>query len=384
MGGKRRQRGMIEVLEDRRLLSYAWVTLGGPAGGSGPSGAPVEGDTLTYTVNYYWDSPYAPGGTVNVGYSGSAEADSDYQILTSSVTVPSNPNPYPTGGAVSFTVPIKRDNLVEDPESLIVALSSTSPNLKLRPYGMPDYLDATPYIQSNVSILDDPPVVSIVATDSSAAETYDGETPDPGQFTIYRTGGDTSTPISVSVGLSGTAVLGANYTLNPGTNVSVGTSATIDASIIDDHIDDGDKTIIATLSGGSSVYKTGTPSAGQINVKERDITLKITSATLGWDATTRKITLVRPAAGGDAVETTLTLEATSNGSPVANVTLEDSVEDHPSGIVSYPLVSLGSATDSSGITHPKISVSSITTPGDYKIRFKIGFDTFVDVALHVD
>ncbi|OBQ14897.1 MAG: hypothetical protein AN481_20060, partial [Aphanizomenon flos-aquae LD13] len=68
-----------------------------------------------------------------------------------------------------------------------------------------------------VNIADnDPPQVSVVATDANAAETLLGTIPNPGQYTLTRTGPTTSS-LTVNVALSGTATNGTDYTIIPTT-----------------------------------------------------------------------------------------------------------------------------------------------------------------------
>ena len=59
------------------------------------------------------------------------------------------------------------------------------------------------------------PTLSIVATDNHAAETWPGQTPNPGSVRITRTG-STATRLSVNVRLRGDAVLGEDFTVTPG------------------------------------------------------------------------------------------------------------------------------------------------------------------------
>jgi Calx-beta domain/Beta-propeller repeat len=54
------------------------------------------------------------------------------------------------------------------------------------------------------------PQVSITATDPNAAETLDGKTPNPGEFTITRTG-ETTDPLTVNYSIDGKAINGEDY-----------------------------------------------------------------------------------------------------------------------------------------------------------------------------
>ncbi|HCQ20978.1 MAG TPA: hypothetical protein DIU28_05840, partial [Anabaena sp. UBA12330] len=60
------------------------------------------------------------------------------------------------------------------------------------------------------------PVITVATTDADAAETLLGTTPNPGQYTLTRTGSTTSS-LTVNVGLSGTATNDKDYTIIPTT-----------------------------------------------------------------------------------------------------------------------------------------------------------------------
>src|SRR5690606_27675058 len=58
------------------------------------------------------------------------------------------------------------------------------------------------------------PVVSITATDPDAAETETGETADPGEIVISRTGGDLTSPLTVRIlDVGGSATRNVDYTI---------------------------------------------------------------------------------------------------------------------------------------------------------------------------
>lgn len=103
------------------------------------------------------------------------------------------------------------------------------------------------------------PKISITATDAEAAEVIAGETQNPGQFTISRTG-NTTTALKINYTVSGSATKGADYTNGTDTNTNAGTitipvgsaSATIDLKITDDDLVEDAETIVLTLDANSA------------------------------------------------------------------------------------------------------------------------------------
>ena len=108
--------------------------------------------------------------------------------------------------------------------------------------------------------------VSVTATDSAAAETG----PDPGTFTIVRTGATTS-PLTVNFTLGGSATNGTDYTTVGGSAVIGAGSATTTVTItpIDDSVYEGNETVILTLSPNSN-YVIGAPSGATITIADND------------------------------------------------------------------------------------------------------------------
>jgi hypothetical protein len=89
-----------------------------------------------------------------------------------------------------------------------------------------------------------PPTVTISATDASAAETLTSQTPNPGQFTITRTG-STTTALTVNYSVGGTATNGSDYSSLTGSVViPVGaTSVTLPINVIDDTQVEGNESL---------------------------------------------------------------------------------------------------------------------------------------------
>jgi hypothetical protein len=112
------------------------------------------------------------------------------------------------------------------------------------------------------------PVVTIAATDPNASETG----PDPGIFTVTRTGPTTS-PLTVNYTVGGTATPGSDYVALSGSVVILSgqSSAQIVVTPIDDAVvNEGDETVIATLTANAA-YLIGAPSSATVTITDNDI-----------------------------------------------------------------------------------------------------------------
>src|SRR6185369_12479196 len=125
------------------------------------------------------------------------------------------------------------------------------------------------------------PVVTIVATDSSAAETGS----DPGVFTVSRTGATTSA-LQVNYTIGGTASNSTDYqTLPDSVIIPVGSSsATITVTPFDDSAVEGSETVVLTLSA-SAAYTVGNPSRATVTIADNDFSGGVASFTLSFDGT---------------------------------------------------------------------------------------------------
>ncbi|MFB2981937.1 Calx-beta domain-containing protein [Microseira sp. BLCC-F43] len=114
------------------------------------------------------------------------------------------------------------------------------------------------------------PTITISATDTSAAETLTGQTPNPGQFTITRTG-STATALTVNYSVGGTATNGSDYSSLTGSVViPVGaTSVTLPINVIDDSLVEGNETAIVTLLTNAA-YTIGSANGATVNIGDND------------------------------------------------------------------------------------------------------------------
>ncbi len=115
------------------------------------------------------------------------------------------------------------------------------------------------------------PAVSVQATDASAAEAG----PDTGAITVSRTGA-TTTALTVSYSVSGSATPGADYAALSGTLIipAGATSAGITITPIDDSQVEPDETIILALSPGAG-YTLGSPTQATVVISDNDTAVAV-------------------------------------------------------------------------------------------------------------
>ena len=118
-----------------------------------------------------------------------------------------------------------------------------------------------------MTITDDPPIVTVTATDSDASEA--GQ--DPGVFTFTRTGGNLAAALTVSFSRGGTASNGSDYP-NIGFSVSIPanqSSATVTITPFDDLTVEGPETVVLTINA-STTYVLGTPASATVTIADDD------------------------------------------------------------------------------------------------------------------
>src|SRR4051794_30699067 len=122
-------------------------------------------------------------------------------------------------------------------------------------------------------------VVSIAATDAAAAETWPGQAPNPGNVRITRTGSAT-TPLTVWVKVSGTAIRNIDYSfgipVGPFVTIPAG-SAQLDIpiNVLDDALTETAETVRVELddqtSSGSPVpYTIGDHKRAEVSIADND------------------------------------------------------------------------------------------------------------------
>ncbi|MDB9456052.1 DUF4347 domain-containing protein, partial [Dolichospermum circinale CS-541/06] len=158
--------------------------------------------------------------------------------------------------------------------------------------GYTDYGSLGQYDISGTIINSFLPEITVVATDANAAETVLGITPNPGQYTLTRTGPTTSS-LTVNVSLTGTAINGTDYTTIPTTVTFAAGSSTalVDLNVIDDTLVEGTETAILTVTSGTG-YTVGTSASATVNIADNDlpeITVSVSPATVQEDGATNLV-----------------------------------------------------------------------------------------------
>jgi hypothetical protein len=192
--------------------------------------------------------------TVNLTMSGSATNGTDYALVASTVSIPVGQS-----AAVVAITPVV-DALVEGTESAVITLMPGAYTI-----GSPG--------AATVLIADDPPTVTVVATDAAASE----GTLDAGIFTVTRTG-PTAAALTVSFTLSGTATNGSDYT-TIGSSVTIlasQSSATVTVTPVADLEVEGAEAVVLTLAAGA--YAIGTPSAATIDIEDDPLTITVVAS----------------------------------------------------------------------------------------------------------
>ena len=171
--------------------------------------------------------------TVTYTISGTAANGTDYNTLTTTVKILAH------SYAATITVTPKDDAIAEQPETVILTLSTSTG------YG----LDATQK-SARVTIADNEPVVSIAATDAAASE----QGPNTGEFTLTRTGGDQTKALTVSLSISGTATNGTDYNIITNSVVIKANESTAKITVTpkDDDLYESTETVIVTMLAGTA------------------------------------------------------------------------------------------------------------------------------------
>jgi Calx-beta domain-containing protein len=189
--------------------------------------------------------------TVKYSMSGSASNGTDYNALSGSVTIPT--------GAVAVTVQLVpiADSVAEGSET------ATMTFLPDAAYKMGANTSAT------VTIADGPaapvlPTVTVTATDPDASEGGG-----VGLYTVSRTGGSTSSALSVNYSIGGTATNGTDYGVLTGTvTIPVGASSVlVTVSPSADSLTEGSETVVLTIASNSG-YQVGSPSSATVTIAD--------------------------------------------------------------------------------------------------------------------
>jgi hypothetical protein len=126
------------------------------------------------------------------------------------------------------------------------------------------------------------PVVSVSATDPTAAETVPGKPANPGLFKVTRTPWDVSGPLVVKFNLVGsTATGGADYAaIALSVTIPAGsTYATVPVTVLDDTIAEGTETVMLNLAADAAYSIAPTGGTATVTILDNEPTVSIRAST---------------------------------------------------------------------------------------------------------
>ncbi|MBE9175137.1 DUF4114 domain-containing protein, partial [Synechocystis salina LEGE 06155] len=192
---------------------------------------------LVYTVTL--DKPSAFDTTLDVILTGTATEGSDYQLVAKQVTIQAGTT------SKTFTVNPINDNLFEGNETVIATLTGGTTNSVPVTIGT-----ATAIGNINDDDAATPPTVSITVAPSNIQEKSS-----KGQL-VYTITLDKASAFAtiVDLDITGTATEGTDYkTVNKQVTIAAGqTSTSFAVRAINDNISEGQETVIATITGGTT------------------------------------------------------------------------------------------------------------------------------------
>jgi hypothetical protein len=206
-------------------------------------------------------------------------------------------------------------------------LDGSSP-VRLNQGNYSNYFTTSAYVDPSIFEPVALPVVTVSATDASAAEPGDN-----GTFTFTRSG-STAAALTVGFTVGGTATSGSDYA-SLGTSVTIAAgqaSATKSVTVIDDTTAESSETVMVNLASGAG-YTTGSPSSATVTIADNDVvlptvTVAATDASAGEPADSGTFTFTRSGSTSGALTVNFTVGGTAaSGSDYASlgttVTLAD-------------------------------------------------------------
>jgi hypothetical protein len=296
--------------------------------------------TITATLSGRYKSDV----TVTLAKSGTATDVTDYSLSSTTITIPYGS----LSGSVTLTS--VNDVIDETNETVIIDIASVTNGTE----------NGTQ--QQTVTITDDDAAPTVTLT--------------TGTITIAETGGSTSVtatlsavsgqPVTVTLGLTGTATITTDYTL--GTTISIpagSTSASITLASVGDVIDEANETVIADITAVTNGTENGTQQQ-TVTITDDDaaptVSLTTGTATIAESGGSTNVTATLSAVSGQAVTVTLGLTGTATittdytlgttisipaGSTSASITLASisDVLDEPNETVIIDITSVTNGTE---------------------------------------
>ncbi|WP_338285537.1 Calx-beta domain-containing protein [Luteolibacter sp. LG18] len=217
--------------------------------------APSSTDTGKFTFTRTGSTAAALN--VTVAWSGAATNGTDCTTLPTTVTIPTGQS------SVDVVVTPTNDSLIEVPEDVVATISTNAAYLR----------DASATTASVIITDDDTPVVTVSVPDPDASE----GSQDTGTFLLTRTG-DTSAPLTVYYGLTGTASYGTDYMALTGqvTIPAGATSAPVVITPYDDDIGEPAETVVLSLSTFNNAYSIGSAYQGTVTITDNNDPVLVT------------------------------------------------------------------------------------------------------------
>lgn len=267
---------LVEIVDDENgalpVVKLAYLDNVAAEGGANPATLKLE-RTGTTTGNL----------TVNLTLTGTATNVSDYAI-PSSILIPAG------SASTTFTLTPVNDTLQEGTETAIVTITNNAAYAR----------DTLSNSQTVILHDNDLPTLTLAATDTTANESGDA-----GAFTITRSGGDPSLPLTVDYSLAGRAVHGADYRrLDGRATIPAGRlTTTVEIQPLDDAVDEGTQDVILQLRSTTTYVINGTGIA-TLSITDNDasqVYLKVTQSAVtepaGGSVTAITFQVIRPATG---------------------------------------------------------------------------------------
>lgn len=326
---------VVVVIEDNDAAASPTVYVAANTLSQDSDNLIVEGDTDTGEFEFTRVGSVAEDLVVYYTISGSAQSGVDYTPLPGMVTIPAGQSK----ASVSFAA--IDDLLVEGKETLVVTIAPNAAYL------------VGEYSSAQVTIVDDdPPTVTIVATDKQTVE----NSSNTGRFVVTRTG-NLAANLLVNYTLSGTAVNGVDYTALSGTVVIPAgqATATITVTPLNDSLVEGDETVVATLTS-SPLYNIGNPGQAWLVINDDElptVTLSVSDATAAEPGTdTAAFTFTRTGSTANpmtvffdvsgtaingvdyaAIPTSVEIPADSSSTVLLITPLDDDIREKPETVV---------------------------------------------------
>ena len=212
--------------------------------------------------------------TVNYTIGGSAIHGSDFQTLPLTATIPAGQS------FVDVTVDPLGDADNEGDETVVLTLALSNQYTIVGP------------ASDTVTISDDKPLIAITAVDADAAEANTGQSANPGQFQITRSG-DLSQLLTVHYSILGTATNGTDFELIPQSiDIPAGQSTvTINITPINDTASELAENVTISLSSDSAYVVDDDGEEATVLITDNDpvlVQIAIIEASVSEDARARR------------------------------------------------------------------------------------------------